>query len=595
MFGRAVLRAAPDAGLDLLARDSVFYGMRYMDDSGGNYLALSGDPAHAASRPIRIYAANGDITNVRTGQMVASWAGAITDYIGGGPVWMRASRDIIAGGGLDDPATDWRNEAGGGGLIVHRGDNDVSIIQAGRDIIYSNFQVAGPGTLTLIAGRNIYLYQGDNGSIVSIGPAAAGDDRPGASILLQAGAGAADPDYAALLPYLDPANLALAGMPLADQSGKVAKTYEGELVEWLKERYGFAAANGAQARAYFAELPAEQQGIFLRAVYFAELREGGREYNDADGPRFGSYLRGRQAIATLFPDIDAKGNEIGREGDIIMFGGSGVRTNFGGDIELLAPGGQIVVGVQGEVPPASAGVMTQGEGDIRLFSEQSLLLGLSRVMTTFGGSILAWSEEGDINAGRGAKTTVLFTPPKRGYDSYGNVTLAPQAPSSGAGIATLNPIPEVPPGDVDLIAPLGVIDAGEAGIRVSGNINLAAVRVVNAENIQVQGKASGLPVAAAVNVSALTSASAAASSAATAAQEAVQRDRAAARSSLPSVFTVRALGFGNETMPEERKGNTPGEPLGYRPASAIQVLGDASLGEAARSQLTAAERRSLGL
>ena len=39
--------------------------------------------------------------------------------------------------------------------------------------------------------------------------------------------------------YLDPANLAVAGTPLADQTGKVAKTYEDELAGWLKERYGF--------------------------------------------------------------------------------------------------------------------------------------------------------------------------------------------------------------------------------------------------------------------------------------------------------------------------------------------------------------------
>ncbi|WP_049056705.1 filamentous haemagglutinin family protein, partial [Achromobacter xylosoxidans] len=82
-----------------------------------------------------------------------------------------------------------------------------------------------------------------------------------------------------------------------------------------------------------------------------------------------------------------------------------------------------------------------------------------------------------INAGRGAKTTVLYTPPKRVYDALGNVTLAPTAPSTGAGIATLAPIAEVPAGDVDLIAPLGTIDAGEAGIRVSGNVNVAALHV----------------------------------------------------------------------------------------------------------------------
>ena len=66
-----------------------------------------------------------------------------------------------------------------------------------------------------------------------------------------------------------------------------------------------------------------------------------------------------------------------------------------------------------------------------------MLLGLSRVMTTFGGDILAWSAKGDINAGRGSKTTVLFTPPKLVYDNVGNVEISPQVPSSGAGIATL--------------------------------------------------------------------------------------------------------------------------------------------------------------
>ena len=92
-----------------------------------------------------------------------------------------------------------------------------------------------------------------------------------------------------------------------------------------------------------------------------------------------------------------------------MFGPSGVRSVGGGSIQLLAPGGQIVVGVQGVAPPGSAGLITQGQGDIQAYSKGSLLLGLSRVMTTFGGDILAWSAEGDINAGRGSKTTVVHT------------------------------------------------------------------------------------------------------------------------------------------------------------------------------------------
>jgi hypothetical protein len=93
---------------------------------------------------------------------------------------------------------------------------------------------------------------------------------------------------------------------------------------------------------------------------------------------------------------------------------------------------------------------------------------------------------------------------------------------------------------------------------VSGNVNLAALQVENAANIPVKGESTGLPVVASVNVGALTSASAAASQAAMAAQDEVQRERTAVRQSLPSIFTVRVLGFGSDTLP----GNSTNGPTG---------------------------------
>lgn len=545
VYGYAELAPRPSSRLDLLARDSIYYNAIPGSLGADNYLTIWGYDANngAVDSPMRFYAVNGDITNIRTGQIRSSIFDIVGPYyIGGSQVWMRAGRDIVAGGGLDElmysPDTD---ESGIGGLIVHSRDDDVSIIDAGRDIIFANFKIAGPGTLEVTAGRDI--YQSDSGSFVSIGATEPGDTRPGASISLMAGM-ANGVDWAAVrMRYFDPANLADPGRPLADQDGKVAKVYGKELADWLGQRYDFAGTD-EQALAMFDGLAPEQQRIFLRQVYYAELREGGREYNNPGSSRFASYFRGRDMIATLFPDKDADGNEIERPGDIIMFGKSGIRTNFGGDIEMMAPGGQIVVGVEGEVPPAGAGVLTQGQGNIRLFSEQSLLLGLSRIMTTFGGSILGWSEEGDINAGRGAKTTVVFTPPLRTYDNYGNVRLAPQVPSSGAGIATLNPIAEVAPGDIDLIAPLGTIDAGEAGIRVSGNVNLAALQVLNAANIQVQGEATGVPVAVSVNTGALTSASSATTAVANQAAQLAERARPQVRTEIPTILNVRFLGFG---------------------------------------------------
>ncbi|QOF76402.1 filamentous haemagglutinin family protein [Variovorax sp. 38R] len=548
---------------------------------------------HAADAPPSLfYAARGDILGLASGTARKVDASGLpvpeTWYRSAAPARIRAGRDIVG------------TEA----LIVNNDARDVSLVQAGRDILYANLQVAGPGTLEVSAGRHI--TQDDRASVVSRGALAEGDTRPGASIAMMAGMGAAGPDFSAIADrYLDPAKRAESGpgQSLASQPGRVVKTYDAELAAWLKERYGFVATSAdvkdpGSALAYFKALAPEQQRVFLRGVYFAELRAGGREYNDVDGPRYGSYLRGRGMIATLFPDLDAAGQEVVRTGDIILYGPSGVHTDFGGDIQMLAPGGQIVVGVQGAVPPGSAGVITQGSGHIQLFSEGSLLLGLSRVMTTFGGDVLAWSEQGDINAGRGSKTTLVYTPPKRVYDNVGNVKLSSQVPSSGAGLATLAPIAEVPAGDMDLIAPLGTIDAGEAGIRVSGSVNLAALQVVNAANIQVKGESAGLPVVASVNVGALTNASAAASQATAAAQDVMQRERAVARQSLPSVFSVRVLGFGNEpadgaAAPSDA-GRATARPVGYDETSPVQVLGRGPLGDAQKTKLTAQERRLLG-
>lgn len=610
-FGAEKNILATNTSTDGTARNGKLFNGPTLFAFGPNTAAVRLARA-ADAPPVRFYAAGGDIIGLRTGELVTREAGGTVDvgYNAAAPVRIRAGRDIVNSGMVPGSQRNAPFELNGaklrGNLIVHDNPTDVSIVSAGRDILYANFDVAGPGTLEVSAGRN--LLQADRGGITSIGPVVPGDTRPGASVAMMAGVGASGLDMSPIRArYLDPSNRADAVTPLANQPGKTAKTYEAELATWLKDRYGFdSSSSTTKALAYFDALAPEQQRIFLRQVYYAELRAGGREYNDASSSRKGSYLRGREMIATLFPDRDAAGREIARSGDITMFGGSGVRTNFGGDVEMMAPGGQIILGVQGAVPPATSGVMTQGQGDIRLFSEGSLLLGLSRIMTTFGGGILAWSEKGDINAGRGSKTTVLFTPPKLVYDNVGNVEISPQAPSSGAGIATLAPIPEVPPGDVDLIAPLGTIDAGEAGIRVSGSVNVAALQVVNAANIQVKGESSGLPVVASVNVSALTNASAAASQAGAAAQEALQRDRAAARQALPSVFTVRVLGFGNEPAAGSGASNgsssdggdasdsRKGVQASYNPRSVIRVLGGGGqLPPSASRQLTDEERANL--
>ncbi|MDH7588965.1 filamentous haemagglutinin family protein [Serratia bockelmannii] len=584
----------------------LFNDVRYPLFTFGPNSAADGQ---AVAQPARFYALDGDIVGLRTGSILTFDSGQRSGqrWYEGGPVRIMAGRDIVNAGhplgtreaapseiGNPDMSNGIASVAMAGNVIVHGSPTDISLVSAGRDILYGNFNIAGPGLLEITAGRN--LLQEDKAAINSMGPLGqtTGQDgrrAGGAGITVAVGMGESGADYAGFIQrYLDPANQAEANIPLVDQSGKVVKTYQDELAAWLAQRFGFAGTPEEASR-YFAALPAEQQRVFVRQVYFAELKAAGREYTDAAGPRTGSYLRGREAIAALFPEERAADRPSAYQGDVLIYGDAGIQSQFGGDIQVLTPGGGQTYGQEGEAPTAkrgTPGVITLGAGNIQMYALDSILLGQSRIMTTFGGDIQAWSAQGDINAGRGAKTTLVYTPPKREYDVWGNVTLSPLVPSTGAGIATLNPIPEVPPGDIDLTAPLGTVDAGEAGIRVSGNVNIAALQVVNAANIQVQGQASGIPMTAAVNVGALTSASQAAGSAVQAAEQ-VSRQ---AQRNQPSTISVEILGYGGERL--EAGGNgTPLTRQGYDPAGAVQVVGAGKLTAEELAQLSERERNSL--
>jgi hypothetical protein len=587
-------------------------------------------------QPGLIYAGK-DISDLQIGWSNAVFASGffqpdpLTWYVGAKPFRVIAGRDILGSGDATGGASD---------VFFNNTDTGITLIRAGRDILFQSVQIAGGGVLDVEAGRD--LMQGSFGTLESVGPLFNFDPTNptgGADIVAMAGVGPTGPDYSDFANlYLNPANAADPTHPLADQPGKALQTpgtvtavsdlagwlksqfgytgdsagalaffeglsandrarypsdptlfawmketqgytgnqggalaaflglssasqsqftYNAMMFVWLQQRFGYAGTQ-ADAYAYFIALPKEQQGVFVRSVYYDELTQGGREFNDPSSERFQSYLRGRDAIAALFPTKDAAGDPITYTGDITLFTSAttnslgqpvqlngAIRTDFGGNIQILNPGGQTLVGTEGVVPGPLAGLLTQGQGDIDVFSEGSILLGESRILTTFGGDILAWSSDGDINSGRGSKTTIIFSPPRRVYDDYGNITLSPPVPSSGAGIGTLAPFAQVAPGDVDLIAPLGTVDAGEAGIRVSGNVNIAALHVVNAANIEVKGNAVGIPVVAAVDTGALTAASGVSAAVSSIAEQIAERARPkTVPPTVPYIVVGTFLGFG---------------------------------------------------
>jgi filamentous hemagglutinin family protein len=383
-------------------------------------------------------------------------------------------------------------------------------------------------------------------------------------------------------------------------------TYNAMLYGWLQVNYGYTGDQDGALGFFRSALSLQQQATFDRMVYFAELTASGREYNDASGLRPGSYLRGRDAIAVLFPSQGAGGQPQSYQGDITLFSAldangrslSGfVRTgpsngSDGGSIQLMAPGGKVLVGTEGVTPTSDAGLVSLGQGgDIGIYAQGSILLGQSRVMTVYGGNISAWSAEGDINAGRGSKTTAIYTPPNRTYDPYGGVQLTPVPPVFGAGVATIQQVPSVRPGNIDLVAPLGSIDLGEAGVRVSGNVNLAALQIINATNIQVQGVSSGLPVVTGPPVGALTSANNT-----TAASQQAQ-PAAPAANSQPSIIIVEVLGYGGgadgETSPEDKRRPPPAEQRSYNPNDPLKVVGYGPLTDIDTRGLTDEEKRKL--
>nr|WP_279237602.1 filamentous haemagglutinin family protein [Dyella sedimenti] len=595
-------------------------------------LLHSADPLHAdESEPVRIYALQGDLTDGITASSGLVYRSLL--LMPNKPALVYAGRDIsnlsFAGQQLRDA--------------------DVTRIVAGRDIYDTQIPktftagnktdrsayvlvpallLGGPGSFLVQAGRNIGPLANQTEVVGSVGLRTingggyTGIDSVGnqlnpylphesadIDVLYGVGPGVAVDSFIAS--YVDGTTDGVNLMP--------------ELVDFMERRMagqgidtGFAQDKVAvslapeQARELFNEQPDYVRQQFVSQALFSVLAQVGADYNNPSSPYFGKYARGYTAIDTLFPaSLGYTSNGSGQGGingaaqtvdtGDLDIRSSTIQTQQGGDITILGPGGQALIGSasappvitnsQGQVVagPNSMGLLTLEQGNINVFTDRSVLLAQSRIFTEQGGDLVMWSSNGDINAGQGAKTTAEIPPPTYLCDIDAWCRIDARGQVSGAGIATLQTIPGAPTGNVYLIAPRGTVDAGDAGIRVSGNLIVAAAQVANADNIQVQGEKIGVPVVQAVNVSALNAANAAAGAVTKAAEDMSRQQQDDARSKMPSIISVQVLGFGDGTSgidDKDRKGR-------YDPSSPVQVLGGGVLSARAKEQLTPDERKRL--
>jgi len=252
-----------------------------------------------------------------------------------------------------------------------------------------------------------------------------------------------------------------------------------------------------------------------------------------------------------------------------------IQTYGGSSIDLWAPGGNIVVGLTTPSGDKTIGLLTNGGGAIRSVLSGDFNINQGKVLTAQGGDILLFSSQGSIDAGRGAKTSLSTPPPVRtpifetidGQQVQVGVKITVPSSAAGSGIQTLSSDPDglgpqAAPraGDVYLFAPAGAIDAGEAGIRSSGNIVLNAQTVLNASNISSSGTSSGVPVVASGSLAAsLATGGGVSDGGSRAVQDAARSAGEAARAAnaagvqKPNILTVEVLGFGEKNCKEREK------------------------------------------
>ena len=479
---------------------------------------------------------------------------------------------------------------------------DISVITANRDITlfdpnspalialgaansfftaFGDLQVSGPGTVEILAGRNLNLGEGQSPNGVNqpgtgLGVTTIGQSRNpylpfgGANIIAAAGLGdTSGLDGSTQLTFgnvtsvngnVAPQNPTGYGASFIGQYLDPA-TSEGALyLPELGVLMGLPAADtNDQIWTAFSQQSNAEQDRLATDIFYNVLRDSGRDHNNPSSPNAGTYAQGYAAIAALFPASNTY------RGDISLTSREFKTTN-GGDINLLMPGGGLDVGLNNNGTQAiDQGILTVDGGNIAIFVNNNVDLGTSRIFTLHGGNVVIWSSTGDIDAGASSRTVQSAPPTRVLVDSASaNVQTDLAGLATGGGIGVLETVVGAPPGNVDLIAPVGTINAGDAGIRSSGNINIAAAHVVNAGNIQAGGSTTGVPTTTAPSISgAIAASSVAGSSQNAASQAAMQQQRPqTSTQAIPSIISVEVIGYGGGDDDSASTAPDPNAPKG---------------------------------
>lgn len=495
--------------------------------------------------------------------------------------------------------------------IQHNSAESGSIINAGRDFRFDierspstgalinkvqKLEVSGPGRLTVLAGHAIDLGASQGVTTVGnqINPALAED---GAHIHMIAGLIQGGMDVAGF-----------AGKYLAD-NGQFGSAYLQAMTGYVRMLTGDTSLPAEAAADIFAGLDPVKQTHF-NAGFLAPVRNRFNELVKNQGEKFSTarnsfdnasddnarfvfkqemdlaQLEVLAATEALFPGttvlvgntdfrVDPVNGIVFREGsdagsiieavfsnernttaksDIAMFF-SRVHSTDGGDINLYAPAGGVNAGLavssSGVRDASQLGIVAVKQGSIHSVVRDDFQVNTTRVMTLSGGDIVIGSTDGNIDAGRGAKTALASPPPIVRFDERGNFIVELPPAVAGSGIRA-NVAPDGTQGDVLLFALQGIIDASEAGVG-GKDVMIGATAIVGSDNIDIGGVSVGVPVASTGSIAAGLGNVANVAAAVTQALDSTidtaknTSDKMAGNAAL-GVLSVDIIGFGDEEI-----------------------------------------------